>query len=80
MSRSGSSPHLIKVGHTFTHSVEKGNILAEMFSKNSSLSESDQLLSFTMPEVHIRTREVKRVLANLDIKKSLDQMVFQLES
>ena len=26
--------------------------------------------SCTMPEVHIRTREVKRVLAKLDIKKS----------
>ena len=58
------------------HSVEKANILAEIFSKNSSLPESGQPLPFTpwasctMPEVHIRTREVKRVPANLDIKKS----------
>ena len=71
-----SRQHLIKDGQSFTHSVEKANILAEMFSKNSSLSESDQPLPFTsrasctMPEVHIQTREVKRVLANLYIKKS----------
>ena len=56
--------HFIKDGQTFTHSVDKANILAEMFSKNSSLAESDQ------PQVHIRTSEVKRVLVNLDIKKS----------
>ena len=71
-----SIPHLIKDGQTITHSVEKANILAESFSKNSSLSAFDQPLTFTprasctMPEVHIRTREVKRVLAKLDIKKS----------
>ena len=47
-----------------------------MFAKNSSLSESDQPLPFTtratctMPELYIQTSEVKRVLANLDIKKS----------
>ena len=67
---------LIKDGKTFIHSVEKPHILAEMFSKNSSLHESDQPLPFmpqissTMREVHIRTRELKRVLTKLDIKKS----------
>ena len=55
---------------------QKANILAEMFSKNSSISESDQPLPFTprpalctMLELHIRTRDVKRVLASLGIKK-----------
>ena len=68
-----SIAHLIKDGQPFTHSIEKANILAEIFSKNSSLSASDQPLPFipratcTMPEVHIRTREVKRVFAKLDI-------------
>ena len=53
------------------HSVQKTTILAEMFSKNLSLSESDQPLPFTprasctMPEVHTRTVKVKRELANL---------------
>ena len=73
-----SIPHLIKDGQTFTQSVENANILAEMFSKNSSLYESYQPPPFTsrstcttfMPEVHIQTRQVKRVLAKLEIKKS----------
>ena len=42
-----SKPHLIKDGQTFTHSVEKVNILAEIFSKNSSFSASP--LPFTTP-------------------------------
>ena len=67
-------PHSVKDGQA--HSVEKANILVEIFSKNSSLSASDQPLPFTprasctMSEVHIRTMDVKRVLAKLDIKKS----------
>ena len=70
-------PHFIKYGRTFAHSAENANTLAEMFSKNSSLSESDQPLPFmqrascTMPEVQIRTREVKRVLSKL--KKSSER-------
>ena len=61
---------------TSTLSVEKATILAEIFSKTTSLCASDQPLAFTprasctMFEVHIRSREVKRVLAKLDIKKS----------
>ena len=71
-----SIPHLIKDDQTFTHSVGKANILVEIFSKNSSLSASDQPLPFTprasctMSEVHIRTRKVKRVLSKFYIKKS----------
>ena len=38
---------LIKDGQTLTHSFEKTNILADIFAKNSLLSESDQPLLFT---------------------------------
>ena len=38
-----SIPHMIKDGQTFTHLVEKANILAEMFSKNSSLEDNSLL-------------------------------------
>ena len=71
--------HLIKDVQTFTHSVEKANILTEMFSENVLLSESDQPLPFTpwasctMPEVHTRTIEVKTLLAKLDIKRSISK-------
>ena len=46
-----SIPHLIKYGQTFRHSVEKANILAEIFSKNSWLPASDLPLHFT-PRPH----------------------------
>ena len=45
--KTSSIAHLIYDDHTFTHSVEKANILAERFSKNSSFSASDQRLPFT---------------------------------
>ena len=57
-----SIPHLIK--------DEKANILSEIFSKNSSLSTTPFHATGLMSEVHIRTREVKKVLLKLDIKKS----------
>ena len=58
-------PHLTKVGQSFTNSVENAIILAEMFSKNSTLS--DQPLPFT-PRASCTISPIwedKRVLANL---------------
>ena len=69
-----SMPHLIKDGQILTHSVEKANILAEMFSKNSSLSASDQplLLRHGLHAQCLKSifeQGKLRVLANLNIKK-----------
>ena len=71
-----SLPTLIKDDQIFTHSVDKANLLAEGFAKNSSLPDSNQplpsvpIVSCNMPDIHIRTREVKKVLENLNINKS----------
>ena len=70
---SSSFPTLVKDDLFFTNPVDKANLLAQMFARNSSLPESNQPLpvidnvSSSMPQIFFRTRGVKRVLANLDV-------------
>ena len=69
-------PTLIMNDQIFTEPVDKANLLAELFARNSFLPESNQPLpelervSYTMPQIFFRARAVKRVLADLNVNKS----------
>ena len=71
-----SIPTLIHNDQPISHSVDKANILASLFAENSFLPYSDQPLpviksvNCLMPKLHFRSQVVKKVLLNLNIKKS----------
>ena len=63
---SSAIPTLIMNDQIFTDPVDKANLLAELFAKNSFLPDSDQPLpelesvSRTMPKIFFRARAVKK--------------------
>ena len=73
---SQSIPTLLSNDEIFTNPVDKANLFADLFALNSNLPDSSQPLpelervSSTMPEIHFRTRVVKKVLLGLNVNKS----------
>ena len=69
-------PTLLSNDEIFTNPVDKANLFADLFASNSNLPDSSQpppeleRVSCTMPEIHFRTRVVKRVLLGLNVNKS----------
>ena len=73
---SQSIPTLLSNEEIFTDPVGKANVFADLFASNSTLPDSSQPLPqlervpSSMPEIHFRTRVVKKVLLGLNVHKS----------
>jgi len=61
---------------TIVNSLVKANLFGKLFSENSSLSPTSQsppeipLLHIQMPKIYFRTKDIYKILLNLNIKKS----------